>query len=257
MASMREAVKRLEQLAWSRSATATPCACATGATDGGLDVAAHLLFRAGGARSRACSPALLEARRLMLRRGGAARGAATLGRAGGPPPRAGRSPGGRARRPRGAGTRPGVHEPIVDASGNVVFVLILNSIRQLYLDRAELFRAVVGEPDELARLYRRAGEAIAARSPGARGAGGGGARARAGAAAAGGARVRPHTGLTPREASIFACLCDTVVAPEPLLARGPRHGCRALVRATARRVARGSIRSACARCSTSSSLHRG
>ena len=26
-----------------------------------------------------------------------------------------------------------------------------------------------------------------------------------------------HTGLSPREASIFACLCDTVVAPEPLL----------------------------------------
>lgn len=29
--------------------------------------------------------------------------------------------------------------------------------------------------------------------------------------------MRQQTGLTPREASIFACLCDTVVAPEPFL----------------------------------------
>ena len=29
--------------------------------------------------------------------------------------------------------------------------------------------------------------------------------------------MRAQAGLTPREASIFACLCDTVVAPEPFL----------------------------------------
>lgn len=30
-------------------------------------------------------------------------------------------------------------------------------------------------------------------------------------------RTGPRAALRPREASIFACLCDTVVAPEPLL----------------------------------------
>ena len=46
---------------------------------------------------------------------------------------------------------------LVEASDNVVFVLILNSIRRLYLDHAELFRAVVAYQVELVPLYRRVG----------------------------------------------------------------------------------------------------
>ena len=100
---------------------------------------------------------------------------------------------------------------LVEASGNVVFVLILNSIRQLYFERAELFRAVVHDRGELAPLYRRAAAAVpqarARRAAAAVGAGG----------APGGAAVVKLATLSRREASIFACVCDTVVAPEPLL----------------------------------------
>ena len=53
---------------------------------------------------------------------------------------------------------------LVEASGNVVFVLILNSIRRLYFDHAELFRAVVADHVELVPLYRRAAQAIEAGS---------------------------------------------------------------------------------------------
>ena len=55
---------------------------------------------------------------------------------------------------------------VVDAAGNVVFVLILNSIRALYLEHAEAFRALVGDRDELAPLYRRAARAVLRGEPG-------------------------------------------------------------------------------------------
>jgi len=50
---------------------------------------------------------------------------------------------------------------LVDASDNVVFVLVLNTVRRLYLDHAELLRAVVADHDRLAPLYARAAKAIA------------------------------------------------------------------------------------------------
>ncbi|HMJ37073.1 MAG TPA: GntR family transcriptional regulator [Baekduia sp.] len=55
---------------------------------------------------------------------------------------------------------------IIDAAGNLVFRLILNSIRELYLANAERFRPIVAGREELAPLYRRAARAIAAAEPG-------------------------------------------------------------------------------------------
>jgi DNA-binding FadR family transcriptional regulator len=55
---------------------------------------------------------------------------------------------------------------LVEAAGNVVFVLILNSIRQLYFENAELFGAIAADAAGLAPLYLRAAKAIDARSPG-------------------------------------------------------------------------------------------
>lgn len=51
---------------------------------------------------------------------------------------------------------------IVEASGNVVLRLIMNSIRALYLEHADAFRAVVGDLGELVPLYEDAAAAIAA-----------------------------------------------------------------------------------------------
>jgi DNA-binding FadR family transcriptional regulator len=53
---------------------------------------------------------------------------------------------------------------VIDAAGNLVFTLILNSIRGAYLAHLERFRAVVERRDELVPLYRRAARAIDAGS---------------------------------------------------------------------------------------------
>ena len=45
----------------------------------------------------------------------------------------------------------------------MVFVLILNSIRRLYFDRAELFHPLVEDREVVAPLYVRAARAVEAR----------------------------------------------------------------------------------------------
>ena len=65
MASVREAVKRLEQLNLVEVRHGDAMRVSDWRTDGGLDVVAHLLFAAGGV-DRSTLAALLEARRLML-----------------------------------------------------------------------------------------------------------------------------------------------------------------------------------------------
>ncbi len=52
---------------------------------------------------------------------------------------------------------------IVEAAGNLVFQLIMNSVRELYLAQAELFTAMLADRDALAPLYARAAAAIADR----------------------------------------------------------------------------------------------
>jgi len=51
---------------------------------------------------------------------------------------------------------------VVEAAGNLVFGLIMNSVRELYLSQAELFAAIVARRDELAPLYEQAAFAIQA-----------------------------------------------------------------------------------------------
>ena len=52
---------------------------------------------------------------------------------------------------------------VVEAAGNLVFQLIMNSVRELYLPKIELFAPVVARRGALAPLYTRGAEAIAAR----------------------------------------------------------------------------------------------
>jgi GntR family transcriptional regulator, transcriptional repressor for pyruvate dehydrogenase complex len=161
MASVREALKRLEQLRLVEVRHGDAMRVRDWRSDGGLDVVAHVLFRAGGL-DRETLRSLLEARRLMLAE------AARLA--------AGRRTEEQAERLAEVASRlsakPSAEEAqaldfafmseLVEAAGNVVFVLILNSIRELYFGRAELFRAVVDDLDELAPLYRRAAAAVSA-----------------------------------------------------------------------------------------------
>src|SRR5215213_9078972 len=66
MASVREAVKRLEQLRLVEVRHGDAMRVRDWREHGGLDVVAHMLLRAGGA-DRGTVESLLEARRLMLR----------------------------------------------------------------------------------------------------------------------------------------------------------------------------------------------
>jgi GntR family transcriptional regulator, transcriptional repressor for pyruvate dehydrogenase complex len=50
---------------------------------------------------------------------------------------------------------------LIEAAGNVVFLLVMNSIRALYLERLDLFRPIVSGREELAPRYRAAAKAIA------------------------------------------------------------------------------------------------
>lgn len=51
---------------------------------------------------------------------------------------------------------------LVEAAGNLIFQLIMNSVRALYLPRAEAFVALVEDRRRLALLYRPVAEAVAA-----------------------------------------------------------------------------------------------
>ena len=158
MASVREAVKRLEQLRLVEVRHGDAMRVRDWREHGGLDVVAHVLFRAGGV-DRSTLVGLLEARRLMLREAArlaaerrsedqAARLAELAARL--------RDPGEAAQTLDWA-----FMSELVDAAGNVVFVLIMNSIRELYFERAELFKAVVVDAEELAPGYEQAASAIA------------------------------------------------------------------------------------------------
>jgi GntR family transcriptional repressor for pyruvate dehydrogenase complex len=54
-------------------------------------------------------------------------------------------------------------EALVEAADNLIFQLVMNSVRELYLPRVEAFAALVSNPEELAPLYVQAAAAIDAR----------------------------------------------------------------------------------------------
>jgi len=51
---------------------------------------------------------------------------------------------------------------LIEAAGNLVFQLIMNSVRELYLPHAEAFVGLVAQRDQLAPLYRQTAAAVAA-----------------------------------------------------------------------------------------------
>ncbi len=163
MAPVREAVKRLEQLGLVEVRHGDAMRVTDWRASGGLDVIAHVLFAAGGL-DRDTLAHLMEARGLMLAE--SARLAAE------------RRDDEQARRltdlaacfAGGHGEDPQALDfaffaELVDAARNVVLVLVMNSIRRIYFDRAELFAPVVANRHALAPLYERAARAVARRQP--------------------------------------------------------------------------------------------
>jgi GntR family transcriptional regulator, transcriptional repressor for pyruvate dehydrogenase complex len=161
MASVREAVKRLEQMELVEVRHGDAMRVRDWRSHGGLDVLGHLLIGAGRA-DRTTLAAVLEARRLMLAE--AARLAAAR-----------RSDAQARRLVELAGGLAEAGDPdtaraldlafmseLVEAADNVVFVLILNTVRRLWAEHVELFAGVVGDPRKLAGLYARAATAVAA-----------------------------------------------------------------------------------------------
>ncbi len=51
---------------------------------------------------------------------------------------------------------------VIEAAGNLVFQLIMNSVRELYLPHAELFTALVARREQLLPLYAHVAETIEA-----------------------------------------------------------------------------------------------
>src|SRR3954454_21442890 len=160
MASVREAVKRLEQLGLVEVRHGDAMRVTDWRTSGGLDVIAHVLFAAGGL-DRDMLAQLMEARRLMLSE--SARLAAERGdddqarRVVALAERIAEAPDDAAQALDFA-----FFSELVEAAGNVVLVLVMNSIRRIYFARGELFVAIVGIPRE---PYARAARAVKRRQP--------------------------------------------------------------------------------------------
>ena len=159
MATVREAVKKLEQLRLIEVRHGDAMRVRDWRRHGSLDVVAHMLFGAG-VFDREIFENVLEARRLLMTE--CARLAAV-------------------RRTPAQATRLNAladavaaeadvqaaqaidfefYEELAEASGNLVFSLILNTTRDLYLENAALFSAVVGNRERLNPLYAQAAGAI-------------------------------------------------------------------------------------------------
>lgn len=164
MASIREAVKRLEQMRLIEVRQGDAMRVRDWRSHGNLDVVAHLVLRPGGL-DQATLADVLEVRRLTL--GEVARLAAHRCT----DEEASRlmELAGRLMRSEDIASAQRLDwsffTELVEAAHNVVFALIMNSIRQLYFDAAELFQPLVGELERLAPRYAEIATAVASHDP--------------------------------------------------------------------------------------------
>lgn len=163
MSSLREALKRLEQMGLLDVRHGDATYVRAWRRHGGLDVLAHLLLR-GGTVDAAVLRDVLEARALTLRElavlAAGRRDAATADRLEGLAARfaaiADDEPAEVA-----AGVDFAFFTEVADAAGNLVFVLLLNAIRSLYFDHLAAL-PVTARPSELSPHYARIAGAITA-----------------------------------------------------------------------------------------------
>jgi GntR family transcriptional repressor for pyruvate dehydrogenase complex len=154
--TVREAIKRLEQLHLVEVRHGDAMRVADWRTASGLDVLAHVVFDATGLRRDALD-SLMEARRFLL----AAAAALAAERRSDAQAEELRALARVAAREQTADFT--FFAALVEASGNLVFSLILNSVRPIYFEHAALFAGLI-TPDQ-AEMYGRAAEAVAKRDP--------------------------------------------------------------------------------------------
>jgi DNA-binding FadR family transcriptional regulator len=163
LASVREGVKRLEQLRLVETRHGDGMRVRDWRAHGGLDVLVHAVAD-GGALDAALVREVFEARRLLLAEASALAAerrtdehAALLARLAGEL---------RAARDDAAaqGLDLAFMATVIEAAGNLAFSLIANSIRDVYLQRLDLFRPIVGAREEL--RYEAVAAAIEERDAG-------------------------------------------------------------------------------------------
>lgn len=152
--TVREAIKRLEQMGLVEVRHGDAMRVADWRTASGLDVIAHVLFDASGPRRDTLS-SLMEARRFLLSSAAAlaaerrtdeqARELVALARVAAAEQTADFT----------------FFAGLVEASGNIVFQLILNSVRPVYFQHAALFDGLITA--DQAAMYARAAAAVEAR----------------------------------------------------------------------------------------------
>jgi DNA-binding FadR family transcriptional regulator len=154
MASLREGVKRLEQLRLVEVRHGDAMRVTDWRASGGLDVLAYA--------ATAFTEPLFEARSLLLRE---AAGLAAARRSGAEAERLAQLATAFAHAEDAQPVDLAFMATVIDAARNVVFTLILNSIRELYLQSLEAFRPIVADRARLAPLYVAVAEAIGAEDP--------------------------------------------------------------------------------------------
>jgi len=159
---VREGVKRLEQLRLVETRHGDGMRVRDWRAQGGLDVLVHAVA-GGGALDPALAREVFEARRLLLAEASALAAerrtgeqAALLGRLAGELRAAGDDA-------IAQGLDLAFMATVIEAAGNLAFALIANSIRDVYLQRLELFRAIVERRGELP--YEAVAAAIGRRDP--------------------------------------------------------------------------------------------
>jgi GntR family transcriptional regulator, transcriptional repressor for pyruvate dehydrogenase complex len=157
MATVREALGRLEQLRLVETRHGSGTHVLDWRRSGGLDA---LTLAAAGIADPQLGGALFEARRLLLRE--SARLAAAR--------RSEEQAAALAQLADAVAAAPddatalladwSFMAALVEAAGNLVFQLIMNSVRELYLPHAAVFAALVSDRERLLPLYARVAEAV-------------------------------------------------------------------------------------------------
>jgi GntR family transcriptional repressor for pyruvate dehydrogenase complex len=159
MTSLREALKRLEQMGLVDVRHGDAMRVRDWREHGGLDVLAHLVLRSGVVDAKVMGD-VLDARALMLRElAGLAASRATGEQAAGLEELAGRFAEQDADASAAALVDFAFFTAVARAADNIVFDLILNGIRALYFEHLELV-PVTARPHELAPHYTRIAAAI-------------------------------------------------------------------------------------------------
>jgi GntR family transcriptional regulator, transcriptional repressor for pyruvate dehydrogenase complex len=160
LASVREGVKRLEQLRLVETRQGDGMRVCDWRAHGGLDVLVHAVAD-GGALDAALVREVFEARRLLLAEASALAAerrseeqAALLERLAGELAASGEDAAAQ-------GLDLAFMATVIEAARNLAFSLIANSIRDVYLQRLDLFRAIVERREELG--YAAVASAIAER----------------------------------------------------------------------------------------------